>query len=93
MDTIRKLVLVDDDVFPSDDVIAQVLGEAYPLYQDLLKVLEKHDIGTEWRYYNDGKAWLCKCQHKKKTGAIQSEGCWREILRLIDSMKSCRISF
>ncbi len=67
MDTNSKLALVDENVFPSDDVIALALGETHPLYQGLLKVLEKHNIGTEWRYYKDGKAWLCKCQYKKKT--------------------------
>ncbi|PKP08994.1 MAG: hypothetical protein CVU09_13085 [Bacteroidetes bacterium HGW-Bacteroidetes-4] len=22
---------------------------------------------VQWRYYNDGKAWLCKVSYKKKT--------------------------
>ncbi len=26
-------------------------------------------LSHEWRYYNDGKAWLCKITHKKKTVA------------------------
>jgi len=24
-------------------------------------------LSHEWRYYHDGKAWLCKVQHKKRT--------------------------
>ena len=24
-------------------------------------------MNSEWRYYNDGKAWLCKVQYKKRT--------------------------
>lgn len=30
-------------------------------------LFEKHELVPEWRYYKDGKAWLCKVQKKKKT--------------------------
>jgi hypothetical protein len=28
---------------------------------------EHADFSREWRYYNDGKSWLMKVTHKKKT--------------------------
>ena len=28
---------------------------------------EEYGLTVEWRFYNDGKAWLGKVQHKKKT--------------------------
>ena len=28
---------------------------------------KKNNLDYEWRYYKDGKAWLCKVQKKKKT--------------------------
>ena len=31
------------------------------------ELLAAANVSMEWRYYNDGKAWLCKCQFKKKT--------------------------
>jgi len=60
-------LLAEEAIYPSDEVLAIVLGEVYPAYQALCESLSAAQIGMEWRYYNDGKAWLCKCTHKKKT--------------------------
>ena len=30
-------------------------------------MFDRYGILSEWNYYKDGKSWLCKVQHKKKT--------------------------
>lgn len=62
-------ILGDKSQFPTDEVIFSHLGKAKPLWVALFRYLdEEHpDFTREWRYYNDGKRWLMKAQHKKKT--------------------------
>ena len=48
-------------------MLIATLGETYGAYQDLLSLFDRNDLNYEWRYYKDGKAWLCKVQKKKKT--------------------------
>jgi len=62
----------DKDVFPDDDALKAVLGRGYPAFLALLDILREHEISHEWRYYNDGKAWLCKTTRKTKTVAWMS---------------------
>ncbi len=64
-----ELALTDPKITPTDTVIAQTLGRTYPLWQQLFAQLatDHPGLATEWRYYNDGKAWLMKIQHKKQT--------------------------
>lgn len=61
--------LKDPDIIPTDEVLAGVLGDVYPVYHDLTETItaEPYSLTPEWRYYNDGKAWLCKVTNKKKT--------------------------
>jgi len=60
--------LLKDPTFdPTEDILSAALGDIYPVYQAFCGVLAAAQVSMEWRYYNDGKAWLCKCQHKKKT--------------------------
>ena len=33
----------------------------------------------EWRFYNDGKLWLCKVQHKKRTIVWMSA--WKGLIK------------
>ncbi|MCL2677557.1 MAG: DUF3788 domain-containing protein [Clostridiales bacterium] len=47
--------------------MAAALGGSYKAYQALAQKLPDFGIEAEWRYYNDGKSWLCKNVHKKKT--------------------------
>jgi hypothetical protein len=37
------------------------------LYAKLLEFFNQNEMVYEWRYYHDGKAWLCKVQKKKRT--------------------------
>lgn len=58
------------DVFPSDTVLEEALGgDVHAVLRSLLETIENEDyaVSVEWRFYNDGKAWLGKATHKKKT--------------------------
>ena len=52
--------LRDPDLSPTDEIVAKALGEAYNAYMCFVRELVDHNIQLEWRYYNDGKAWLGK---------------------------------
>ena len=62
-------MLDDPAVAPDAEVLARVLGKAYPVYEAVITSVTAPDCGIEpqWRWYNDGKAWLCKMVYKKKT--------------------------
>ena len=63
------MLLKDPDVFPSAEVLEKVLDKKYPVFQEFYGRLESEEFNLipNWRFYNDGKAWLCKIAHKKKT--------------------------
>jgi hypothetical protein len=65
----ETMPLREPTVSPSPEVLEVVLGKAYPAYDELIDTLTTMEFGMtiEWRYYNDGKAWLCKAQYNKKT--------------------------
>lgn len=67
METINTIELKDESVYPDENVLKGVLEEAYPAYLELLKLYASKKLESEWRYYKDGKTWLCKVQYKKKT--------------------------
>jgi hypothetical protein len=61
--------LNDPEIYPSADVLERELGKSYPVYSEFMETLESDDfkLNPEWRFYKDGKAWLCKITLKKKT--------------------------
>ena len=65
----NNLCLNNKEEYPTDEVLALHLGEAKAAWDVFMDILEKDfpDISHEWRYYNDGKSWLCKVTKKKKT--------------------------
>ncbi len=67
--TMETQLLRDQDIFPTEDVLEKVLGKRYVIYKKLIDTVTGEDYGLalEWRFYNDGKAWLGKATHKKKT--------------------------
>jgi len=67
METINNIELADESVYPDEDVLKKVLGKSYSAYCRLLKLYDVLELEYNWRYYKDGKAWLCKVQKKKKT--------------------------
>lgn len=55
---------------PGEKLFKEILSEQlYQVYEELQDLLLKMGLSHEWRYYNDGKAWLYKITHKKKTVA------------------------
>jgi hypothetical protein len=61
--------LNDPDQFPSDPVLASQLGRAKPAWDAFMASLAANDppLSHEWRYYHDGKTWLCKVTLKART--------------------------
>ncbi len=62
----KTISLKDKEIFPSDEVLKNVLGASYTAYEALVEALAAIDITPEWNYYRDGNAWLCKMPCKKK---------------------------
>ena len=95
MDAIQ---LTDENTFPEDTVLKKALGRAYNAYSALLKLFESNGLVHEWRYYKDGKAWLCKVQHKKRTIVWMSawKGCVKAAVyvpeRLLEDIYNLDIS-
>ncbi|TVR53836.1 MAG: DUF3788 family protein [Spirochaetaceae bacterium] len=67
METINTIELKDEQVYPDSQVLERVLGKSYAAYCELLALYDRMELEPEWRYYKDGKAWLCKVQKKKRT--------------------------
>lgn len=67
METINIIELNDESIYPDESVLKGVLGDSYSTYTDLINMFTDNDMICEWRYYKDGKSWLCKVQKKKKT--------------------------
>ena len=60
-------LLRDPNVRPDADTLAKALGERQRSYTELMAWIADRSIEVEWRYYNDGKAWLGKATRKSKT--------------------------
>ena len=58
------MVLNNPELIPDESILKEVLTEkSYILYVKLLKIITSENeskFSAEWRYYNDGKSWLCK---------------------------------
>ncbi|MFW5775246.1 MAG: DUF3788 family protein [Chitinivibrionales bacterium] len=67
MESINNIELRDEHEYPDEKVLRATLGASYDAYVELLRVFDEHEMSYEWRYYRDGKAWLCKVQKKKRT--------------------------
>jgi len=62
-------LLKNPEIFPSKDVLRNALGNVYGVMEELENRLTQYEFALtfDWNYYNDGKSWLCKVCHKKKT--------------------------
>jgi len=61
----EQQLLRDPRIELTSEVIAYGLGAAsYDAYTKFIEGLENRDINVDWRYYNDGKAWLGKGLYK-----------------------------
>lgn len=64
----QKQLLRDPSVKPTDDMIVDCLGPAGEVYTKFLEELKAYGISLmDWRFYNDGKAWLSKGEYKWTT--------------------------
>ncbi len=73
----EKPCLMDEAEYPDDRVLSRYLGDAKDAWDAFVTFLEgSHpELSAEWRYYNDGKSWLCKVVKKSKTV------CWLSVYR------------
>lgn len=78
----ERQLLKDPDAFPTAEVLEAELGKLYAVLSALMQTIEAEDFGLEpeWRFYRDGKAWLCKVVLKKKTVAWLSV--WSSCIKL-----------
>jgi len=62
-------LLKNPDMAPTDEVLQREFGDWYPVYDEFMTEIrsDRFSFAPQWRYYNDGKAWLCKITHKNKT--------------------------
>ena len=62
-------LLKDPDILPTKEVLEKVLGIKYLVFKEFMNTAESEELKLkpEWRYYKDGKAWLCKITFRKKT--------------------------
>lgn len=62
-------LLNDKSDYPNDDVLLRYLGKSKTVWDVFSGEISSTfpTMSLEWNYYNDGKAWLCKLVHKKKT--------------------------
>jgi hypothetical protein len=65
----ERPLLNDQTEYPSDEVLTRCLGKAKPAWDAFAAGIPERlpEASLEWRYYNDGKAWLCKLVRGKKT--------------------------
>jgi len=67
MEQVNAIELKDENVYPDENVLKAVLGRSYAAYTDMLTLFDKNEMTYDWRYYRDGKTWLCKVQKKNRT--------------------------
>ena len=63
----EQQLLRDPTIEPTSEIIAEGLGAISGAYTKFIGGLASHDIAVDWRYYNDGKAWLGKGLYKWST--------------------------
>ena len=74
-------LLKEQEIFPSREVLQDVLDKVYDAWAELETMVTQDELALtlNWNYYRDGKSWLCKVCHKKKTVFWLSvwEGCFK----------------
>lgn len=76
------MLLRDQSLQPTEELLKNTLRpEVFASWSALMpKLSAVHGITGEWRYYNDGKAWLFKAERKKKT--IFWLSAWEDFLKI-----------
>lgn len=65
----EEILLTDKLIYPADDYIFSIIGDKKIFWLNIMNHMAdnyKDSLG-EWNFYNDGKRWLFKMIHKKKT--------------------------
>ena len=74
-------LLREPEIFPTKEVLKELLGNVFDVLDALEMRITQSDFALtlDWHYYNDGKNWLGKVCHKKKTVFWLSiwEGCFK----------------
>lgn len=79
MNTIQ--LLTNPDQLPDNKLFEEILcKQLYQTYLQIESSISALGLSAEWRYYHDGKAWLCKITHKKKTVAWLS--LWNHCIKI-----------
>jgi len=61
-------LLTDPDQLPDNKLFEGILSEQLnQIYLQIETIISALGLTAAWHYYHDGKAWLCKITHKKKT--------------------------
>jgi hypothetical protein len=65
----NRPLLNDKSIPVTDEVLRMTLGKSFPVYQKMMETITgpEYGLAPEWKYYNDGKAWLCKVAYRRKT--------------------------
>lgn len=65
----EEILLTDKLIYPADDYIFSIIGDKKIFWQNIMNHMADNykDSSGEWNFYNDGKRWLFKMIHKKKT--------------------------
>ena len=82
MDAINpKQLLSDSDQVPDDKLFQRILDKnSYDIIRKIGENIIEAGFALEWRYYQDGKAWLGKATHKNKT--IFWLSVWEEFIKV-----------
>lgn len=61
--------LREEGRMPDDPLLTEALGPLFRVYQEFMQKIQTEPflLQPQWRYYHDGKAWLCKIVFGKKT--------------------------
>jgi hypothetical protein len=64
-----NILLSDREIYPTDEYIFSIIGDKKVFWQSIMNHMTDNykDALGQWNYYNDGKRWLFKMTHKKKT--------------------------
>jgi len=62
-------LLREQEIYPSKEVLKSLLGPVYDVLETFETQVTQGELTLtfDWNYYRDGKSWLCKVCHKKKT--------------------------
>jgi len=64
---LERPLLNDQSIFPSEEILKNVLAESYAVFEELSAILTANGAVLNWKYYRDSKAWLCNISYKKRT--------------------------